>query len=64
MKTENNRQYYCDEGKVFRRKADGFIMGNGLDLGETDSIENYEEVDNPNPEDNKEKEKKRAIRYE
>jgi hypothetical protein len=29
MKTENNRQYYCDEGKVFRRKADGFIMGNG-----------------------------------
>ena len=57
MKTENNRQYYCNEGKVFRRKADGFIMGNGLDLGDADSIENYEEVDNPNPEDNKEKEK-------
>ena len=54
MKTENNRQYYCDEGKVFRRKADGFIMGNGLDLGDTDSIENYEEVDNPNNNDNKE----------
>ena len=48
MKTENNRQYYCDEGKVFRRKADGFIMGNGLDLGNTDSIENYEEIDDPN----------------
>ena len=48
MKTENNRQYYCDEGKVFRRKADGFIMGNGLDLGVTDSIENYEEIDDPN----------------
>ena len=57
MKTENNRQYYCNERKVFRRKADGFIMGNGLDLGDADSIENYEEVDNPNPEDNKEKEK-------
>jgi hypothetical protein len=57
MKTENNRQYYCDEGKVFRRKADGFIMGNGLDLGETDSIENYEEVDDPNAKDNKEEEK-------
>jgi hypothetical protein len=57
MKTENNRQYYCDEGKVFRRKADGFIMGNGLDLGATDSIENYEEVDDPNAKDNKEEEK-------
>jgi hypothetical protein len=57
MKTENNRQYYCDEGKVFRRKADGFIMGNGLDLGDADSIENYEEVDDPNAKDNKEEEK-------
>ena len=57
MKTENNRQYYSDEGKVFRRKADGFIMGNGLDLGDTDSIENYEEVDDPNAKDNKEEEK-------
>ena len=57
MKTENNRQYYCDEGMVFRRKADGFIMGNGIDLGYTDSIENYEEVDDPNAEDNKEEEK-------
>lgn len=57
MKTENNRQYYCDEGKVFRRKDDGFIMGDGLDLGYADSIENYEEVDNPDIEDNKEEEK-------
>lgn len=57
MKTENNRQYYCDEGKVFRRKDDGFIMGDGLDLGYTDSIKNYEEVDNPDIEDNKEEEK-------
>lgn len=57
MKTENNRQYYCDEGKVFRRKADGFIMGDGLDLGDVDSIENYEEVDDPNAKDNKEEEK-------
>lgn len=53
MKTENNRQYYCDEGKVFRRKNDGFIMGDGLDLGNTDNIENYEEVNNPDIEDNK-----------
>ena len=53
MKTENNRQYYCDEGKVFRRKNDGFIMGDGLDLGNADNIENYEEVNNPDIEDNK-----------
>lgn len=45
MKTENNRQYYCDEGKVFRRKADGFIMGDKIDLGKNDNIENYEEID-------------------
>ena len=57
MKTENNRQYYCDEGKIFRRKADGFIMGDGLDLGDADNIENYEEVEGPNAEDNKEVEK-------
>ena len=53
MKTENNRQYYCDEGKVFRRKNDGFIMGDGLDLGNADNIENYEEINNPDIEDNK-----------
>ena len=41
MKTENNRQYYCDKGKIFCRKDDGFIMGDGLDLGDADSIENY-----------------------
>lgn len=49
MKTENNRLYLCDEGKVFRRISDGFIMGDGLDLGENDVIENYEEIDDPNP---------------
>ena len=54
MKTENNRQYYCDEGKVFCRKVDGFIMGNGIDLGVADSIENYEEIDDPDSEDNEE----------
>ena len=47
MKTDNNRQYTADEGKVFSRKSDGFIMGSGVDLGESDSIENYEEIDAP-----------------
>ncbi len=49
MKTENNILYLCDEGKVFRRKSDGFIMGDGLCLGIKDTIENYEEIDNPEP---------------
>jgi hypothetical protein len=45
MKTTDNVNYTCDEGKVFKRKADDFIMGDGLSLGETDSIDNYDEVD-------------------
>lgn len=49
MRTENNILYLCDEGKVFRRKSDGFIMGDGLCLGIKDSIKNYEEIDNPEP---------------
>ena len=50
MRTQDNVNYTCDEGKVFRRKEDGIIMGNGLSLGKEDSIENYEEVDNPEAE--------------
>ena len=45
MTTENNRQYYCDPGKLFMEKATGLIMGDGIDLGIDDSIENYKEVD-------------------
>lgn len=51
MTTEDNKLYKCDENKVFMRKSDGFIMGSGLDLGENDSIENYEEIDDPNKEE-------------
>jgi len=47
MKTNNNKLYHSDEGKVFIRKSDGHIMGRGMDLGENDSIENYEEIDDP-----------------
>lgn len=35
--------YLADEGKTFIRKSDGFDMGDGIDLGVNDSIENYEE---------------------
>lgn len=42
----------AQEGKTFRRKVDGFIMGNDMYLGKfidgsDDTIENYEEVDDP-----------------
>lgn len=35
--------YEADEGRMLVRKADGFIMGDGIDLGVDDSIDNYEE---------------------
>ena len=50
MRKINDRLYICDEGKVFRRISDGFIMGNGVDLGYYDTIENYEEIDDPEKE--------------
>lgn len=42
MKQEGNI-YTADEGKLIVRKADDFIMGDAIDLGSADSIENYEE---------------------
>lgn len=45
MKAKSETLFICDEGKVFRRLSDGFIMGDGIDLGINDSIENYEEID-------------------
>lgn len=38
-----NKHYIAEEGKTFIRKADGFVMGEDIWLGENDSIENYEE---------------------
>ena len=49
--TEMKTNYYsATEGKTYRRKADGFIMGNELCLGvyidgTEDVIDNYEEVE-------------------
>lgn len=42
---ENSNLYLADEGKTIARKADGFVMGTGIDLGVDDSIDNYEEID-------------------
>lgn len=35
--------YAADDGKMFVRRSDGFIMGDGIDMGLNDSIDNYEE---------------------
>jgi hypothetical protein len=35
--------YEADDGKMFVRISDGLIMGDGLDLGVEDTIDNYEE---------------------
>lgn len=49
------KHYKAQEGMTYRRKIDGYIMGNELYLGKfidgtDDVIENYEEVPDPNPE--------------
>lgn len=40
---QNNNKYYADDGKLIVRKEDDFIMGDAIDLGSADSIDNYEE---------------------
>ena len=40
-------RYYAQEGKVFKSKIDGAILSNVLILGKNDSLENYEEIDQP-----------------
>lgn len=58
---QNEKQpysWYADEGKLFKRKVDGFIMGESLQLGEfidgtEDTIDNYEEIDDPDYEQKK-----------
>lgn len=48
----NTNHYIAQEGMTYRRKVDGYIMGNELYLGKfidgtDDVIENYEEVPSP-----------------
>lgn len=43
--TQNENIYTADEGKWFVRKTDSFVMGKVLDMGNTDSIDNYDEVE-------------------
>lgn len=40
---QNGNIYTAEDGKLIVRKSDGFIMGDAIDLGSADNIENYEE---------------------
>ena len=51
---EQTNHYIAKEGYTYKRKIDGFIMGNELYLGKfidgtQDTIDNYEEVIDENP---------------
>ena len=41
---QNGNIYTADEGKWFIRKSDSFVMGESMDMGVEDSIENYDEI--------------------
>ena len=41
--TNTGNIYKADEGKLIVRKIDDFIMGDAIDLGSADNIDNYEE---------------------
>jgi hypothetical protein len=41
--TQKGSRYQAEEGNFIVRKADGFIMGEGICLGDADSIDNYKE---------------------
>ena len=40
---QKGNKYQAEEGNFIVRKLDNFIMGESIDLGSADSIENYEE---------------------
>lgn len=69
MKTIGNDHIIAEDGKVFRRKSDGFIYGNEIHLGFTYYIggkllkeprlevaDDFEEIDEPKNEENDGKE--------
>ena len=60
--------YKATEGKIFRRKSDGHIMGNTMVLGrlvngEMNTIDNYEEVEDTIPAEVRERMKVRGRRF-
>ena len=43
MNTTDNQHYQADIGCFIVRKSDNMIMGEAIDLGSDDNIENYED---------------------
>lgn len=41
--TQQGNIYTADNGKMIVRKEDNFVMGESIDLGSADSIDNYTE---------------------
>lgn len=44
------RKFVAEQGKVWKHKVTGDILSNELYLGINDSIDNYEQVDEPKEE--------------
>ena len=44
MKKISEHFYEADEGCFIVRKEDDFIMGEAIDLGSSDSIDNYKDI--------------------
>ena len=44
MKQIHETLYQANEGCFIVRKSDDFIMGESIDLGSADSIDNYEDI--------------------
>lgn len=44
MKQLTERIYIASDGNFIIRKSDNFIMGESIDLGSSDSIDNYAEL--------------------
>jgi len=40
---EGTNLYLADDGRMFVRKSDNVVLGDGVDLGVGDSIDNYDE---------------------
>jgi hypothetical protein len=45
MKVENGNHLIAKDGKLLKNKKTGEVYGNELWLGNIDSVDNYEEVD-------------------
>lgn len=41
--TQDGNKYYAEDGMFIVRKEDNFIMGEDIDLGSADNIDNYTE---------------------